>query len=104
MNDLVELHDVSPYEHITNDEFVEIIEKFSSFICILENKKMNMPSVFVCLIENEDYFRIYMRLCGFDDPREAVMKFLNYDHSISKSKFINKIKNSLGDFQLWKKN
>ena len=98
INDL-EIHDISPYEQITNDEFVEIVEKFSSFICILENKKMNMPSVFVCLIENEDYFKIYMKICGFENPREAVKKFLEYDHSIANSKFINKITNTLQNFK-----
>jgi hypothetical protein len=100
VNDLETLHDISPYEQLTNDEFVRIVEKLSSFICILENKKMNMPSVFVCLVENEEYFRIYMELCGFDDPREAVKKFLDYDHSIAKSKFIRKITNTLQDFKI----
>ena|SRR6056297_49316 len=97
-NDIL-IEDKNPYDIITNEEFVDIIEKLSSFICILENKKMNMPSVFVCLIQNYEYFEIYMRLCGFDDPREAARKFLEYDHTISKSKFIKKITNNLKNFQ-----
>lgn len=93
------IDDKNPHDIITDDEFVIIVERLSSFICILENKKMNMPSVFVCLVQNHKYFEIYMRLCGFDDPREAVKKFLDYDHSIAKSKFIKKITNNLSNFK-----
>lgn len=100
MNTNMGFEEKSPYDIITDDEFVTIVERLSSFICILENKKMNMPSVFVCLVQNHKYFEIYMKLCGFDDPREAVRKFLEYDHSIAKSKFINKITNNLSDFSL----
>lgn len=83
--------DKTPLESMEIDEYNFIIEKFCSLICILTNKKMNYPSIFVTVAETPEFFKMYKRLCGFDDSREAIMAFLKFDETIVKSKFLKRV-------------
>jgi len=81
----------SPLEELQTVEYHKHILDFCSFVCMLYNKKMNFPSIFVMVIENEKLKRIYMDLCNFDCEREALMEFLKIDETIVKSKFVKRI-------------
>lgn len=88
-----EYFDKSPLDILELEEYDKILLNYCSFICILQNKKMNMPSIFVTILDNEVYFEAYKQICGFDDDREAILSFLKYDYNIVKSKFLKKIIN-----------
>jgi hypothetical protein len=83
----------SPLDELEYLEYHDMILNFCSYVCILKNKKMNFPSIFVTVIEDATLMQIYVDFCGFDDDREAVLEFLKFDESIVKSKFLKKVIN-----------
>jgi hypothetical protein len=86
----------SPLDELENIEYHDMILNFCSYVCILKNKKMNFPSIFVTVIEDKQLLQTYIEFCGFDDEREAILEFLRFDESIVKSKFLKKIINRSG--------
>lgn len=83
----------SPLEKIEREEYGNILVKFCAFVCILKNKKMNFPSIFVHILSEPEYFEAYKKVCGFDNNVEAVREFLAFDESIVKSKFLRRVIN-----------
>jgi hypothetical protein len=93
MNDFFEK---SPLDELESNEYNELVIKFCSLVCILKNKKMNYPSIFVTIISDNDLMQLYVDYCGFTCERDAVLQFLNFDESIIKSKFLKKVINRNG--------
>lgn len=85
----------SPLDILENEEYENIINIYCSLICTLKNKKMNIPMIFVETVTKKSYFEIYKLMCGLDDDVTAVRKFLDFDHSIIKSKYSRKAFKSL---------
>ena len=83
----------SPLDDLESQEFHNLILDFSTYVCILRNKKMNFPSIFTSLLESDELLDCYMQMCGFDDKRQALREFLKIDEGIAKSKFIKKVIN-----------
>lgn len=90
---MIEFNDNSPLDELEKEEYNNIALKYCSFICILTNKKMNFPSIFVQIMETPQYFDMYKKVCGFENDVDAVREFLYLDESIVKSKFLKKIIN-----------
>ena len=67
---------------------------FCSFICILHGKKINLPNIFISVLMNDAYKRILSQLLGIDNDYELFLYFINFDPSLSKSKYISKFLNS----------
>jgi len=76
------------------NEYNELVIKFCVLVCIIKNKKMNYPSIFVTIIGDDDLMELYLEFCGFSCEREGVLQFLKFDESIIKSKFLKKIINN----------
>lgn len=83
----------SPLEELESKEYHDMILTFCTYVCIIRNKKMNYPSIFVSVIEDKTLLDLYIEFCGFDDSRDAIMEFMKFDESIVKSKFIKKVIN-----------
>ena len=82
-----------PTKEIESDEFYELVLNFCTFICLLKNKKMNFPSIFVEIIKDRDILTLYTEFCGFSDERDAVREFMEIDDSIIRSKYLKKFIN-----------
>lgn len=80
----------SPVRNMENDEFYELMLNFCTYVCMIKNKKMNFPSIFVEIIKNPDMVDLYCKFCGFSDQREALKAFMEVDDSIIRSKFLKK--------------
>lgn len=92
-----EFTDKSPIDELQDEEYYNLIINFCSFVCILKNKKMNFPSIFVEVIRNPMILESYIDYCGFDCARDAMREFMKIDESIVKSKFLKKYINQNGD-------
>jgi hypothetical protein len=67
---------------------------FCSFLCIINNKKLNLPNIFLLVLKNETYKSLLKYLLTIDNDYDLLKFFIDYDYTISKSKYISKYLNS----------
>jgi hypothetical protein len=67
---------------------------FCSFICIINGKKMNLPNIFLLVLKNESYKSLLKYMLTIDNDYDLFRFFIEYDSTISKSKYISKYLNS----------
>lgn len=67
---------------------------FCSLMCILSGKKLNLPNIFLLLLKTPKYKQIVKTLLSIDTDYELVKLFVDYDPTLSKSKYISKFLNS----------
>lgn len=72
------------YEH----EVAHMFLSFCSYVCIIKNKKMNLPNIFLCLLQEPDLRKTFMELCDVETEYEVFRLFLRYDPSLHRSKYI----------------
>ena len=67
---------------------------FCSFICIINGKKLNLPNIFLLVLKNETYKSLLKYMLTIDNDYDLLKFFIDYDCTISKSKYISKYLNS----------
>ena len=67
---------------------------FCSLICIINGKRLNLPNIFLLILKNETYKNLLKCLLTIDNDYDLFKFFIDYDASISKSKYISKYLNS----------
>jgi hypothetical protein len=67
---------------------------FCSFICIINGKKLNLPNIFLLVLKNETYKSLLKYMLTIDNDYDLLKFFIDYDYTISKSKYISKYLNS----------
>jgi hypothetical protein len=67
---------------------------FCSLICIINGKKMNLPNIFLLVLKNESYKALLKYMLTIDNDYDLFKFFIDYDSTISKSKYISKYLNS----------
>ena len=68
--------------------------KFCSFVCIINNKKMNIANIFLLVLKNSSYRDLLKLALDVDTDLQIFRYFIRYDASLSKSKYISKFLNS----------
>ena len=84
----------NPSIHLCDEELKDLFLNFCSFLCIIHNKKLNLPNIFLLLLKEDKINQLYKDMCDFDTDYEAFKSFLDYDSSLHKSKYIKKYLNS----------
>ena len=77
-----------PVELAYYDEYSHSFLSFCSFVCLLKNKKLNLPNIFLIMLQEDNIRAIFKELCDIDSDYSALKKFLEYDASLHKSKYI----------------
>jgi hypothetical protein len=77
---------VAPYNEIQTKEFIEAVLKTGALISMLENKKINMTTLFCLLLERQDYQNFFTEITSSNSFKEAVMYMLYLNPSLVKSK------------------
>jgi len=67
---------------------------FCSLMCILFGKKLNLPNIFLIILKTPSYKHILKSLVSIDTDFELFKLFIEYDPTLSKSKYISKFLNS----------
>lgn len=83
----------NPIENINFIESDHLLLCFCSLLCIVNNKKFNLPNIFLLLLENKTYRGIFKSLTGIDSDYDVFLRFIQYDPNLSKSKYISKFLN-----------
>lgn len=67
---------------------------FCSLICLINRKKLNLPNIFLLLLNNDAYKALLKHMLTIDNDFDLFKFFIDYESSISKSKYISKYLNS----------
>jgi hypothetical protein len=85
---------VNPSQSIIDNESNHILLCFCTLCTLLKGKKLSFQNVFVLVLQDEELRDLLKELIGVDSNYEVIKLFLNYDPTISKSKYITKYLNS----------
>lgn len=85
---------INPSQSIIDKESEHILLSFCTFCTLLKGKKLSFQNVFILVLQDEKIRNILKDLLGVDSNFEIVKLFLEYDPTITKSKYITKYINS----------
>jgi len=87
----------SPYTILERKDMIHVFLTLCSFISICENRKINLANVFLLILKEEKYRKLFKRSLLVDNNFELVKLFLQHDPYLYKSKYITKYlkKNSI---------
>ena len=79
---------------ICEEEFTDNFLRYCSLVCIISNKKLNLANIFILTLKNKFLRNTYKELCDLTNDYTALKRFLEYDTTLYKSKYIKKFLNS----------
>ena len=82
------LSNTNPVEIAYEGEFSHIFLTFCSFVCILKNKKLNLPNIFLWLLKEPELRDIFKMLCDVETDYDVLKCFLEHDPTLHRSKYI----------------
>lgn len=85
---------INPSQDIIDRESEHILLCFCSLCTLLKGKKLSFQNVFILVLQDEKLRDILRGLLGVDSNYEIVKIFLEYDPTITKSKYITKYINN----------
>lgn len=77
-----------PVAKINQKENIHNFLSFCSFVCLIKNKKMNLPNIFLVMLDDPFFMDMYKNICEIDTDYDACRRFLEYDPLLYKSKYI----------------
>lgn len=83
----------TPYQNIIDRESEHILLSFCTFCSLLKGKKLSFQNVFLLVLQEIKIKELLKELLGIDSDYEVVKIFLDYDPTITKSKYITKYLN-----------
>jgi hypothetical protein len=85
-----------PIEAILAQEFEENLLKFSSYVSIIHNKRLNGVNIFALLAKDVKIRNIFKAICQVDNDQTVLRLYLKYNPKLCRSKVV---KNILRDIQ-----
>jgi hypothetical protein len=85
----------SPSHYLVEDETEHIILSFCTFCTLLVGKKLSFQNVFLLVLKDVKLKNILKNTLDVDSDFEIVKMFIDYDNTITKSKYVTKYINSL---------
>jgi hypothetical protein len=79
---------LSPVDRVYRKEYMHHFLSFCSLACMSQNKKLNLANIFLLMLRDPDMLTIFKDMCEIDSNYEALKKFLEYDATLHKSKYI----------------
>ena len=76
---------VSKVDATEQDKYFRI---FCSYMCILNNKKLNLANIFLLLLDNASIRELFKQMCDFETDYDCLKFFLQRDPTLHKSKYI----------------
>jgi len=87
---LIESTDIDPITTLYNQDLEHAFYSFCSFVSMHNNKKMNIASIFIEVLNDENLLDIFIELCDHKTKYDAVRSFLTIEPSLQKSKYIKR--------------
>jgi hypothetical protein len=83
----------SPQAHIEDEELAHSFYSFCTFCFLYYGKKINFATIFTKLLQEEKLRALYKLSISEPSDFEALRKFIVFEPSITKSKYITKVIN-----------
>jgi len=83
----------TPYSSIETEELSHAFYSFCTFCYMYYGKKINFATIFTKLLQEEKLRTLYKISISENSDFEALRKFIIFEPSITKSKYITKIIN-----------
>jgi hypothetical protein len=84
---------VSPSQSIIDRESEHILLCFCTYCTLLKGKRLSLQNVFILVLDDEKIKSVLKDLLGVDSDYDVVKIFLDYDVSITRSKYVTKYLN-----------
>jgi len=84
----------NPSQSIIDRETEHMFLSYCSYCTLLKGKKLSFQNVFVLTLQDEQLRNVFKELIGVDSNIEVFKIFLEYDPTITKSKYITRYLNS----------
>ena len=88
-----------PVGSLYTQDLEHVFYGFCSYVSMINNKKMNIASIFIELLNNKNLLDIYMKLGDHKTKYDAVRSFLTIEPSLQKSKYIKRYINKKVEIQ-----
>jgi len=85
----------NPSHFLVEDETEHALLSFCTFCTLLVGKKLSFQNVFLLILKDAKLKNILKRTLDVDSDFEIVKMFIDYDNTITKSKYVTKYINSL---------
>lgn len=82
------LSNTDPVEVAYENEYMHIFLSFCSYICIIKNKKLNLPNIFLCMLKEPQLREMFKMLCDVETDYDVLKCFLDHDPTLHRSKYI----------------
>jgi len=82
------ISNTNPVDIAYENEFTHLFLSFCSYVCIVKNKKLNLPNIFLCLMREEQLREVFKMICDVDTDYDVLKCFLEYDPTLHRSKYI----------------
>jgi hypothetical protein len=90
----MKLNSTNPVESTYTKEVAYTFMGFCSFVSILHNKKVNIPNIFIMILQDPKLRGFFKDLLDIDTDYQCVQLFLFFEPTLYKSKYIMKYINS----------
>ena len=82
------LSNTDPVEMAYDKEYEHLFLSFCSYVCIIKNKKLNLPNIFLFLLKEPPLREIFKMLCDVETDYDVLRCFLDHDSTLHRSKYI----------------
>jgi hypothetical protein len=82
------INGTNPIERAYLKEYNHCFLSFCTLVCMIKNKKLNLANIFLIMLQEPEIRDIFKGICDIDKDYDALKKFLQYDASLHKSKYI----------------
>ena len=73
-----------------NEELEHVFYSFCSFVCILNNKKLNIANIFIKTLEEPELFELFMNIGDHRTKYDLARSFFTIEPALQKSKYIKR--------------
>ena len=84
----------NPSQSIVDRESEHLLLAFCTYCTLLKGKRLSLQNVFILVLDDKKINQTIKTLLGVDSDYDVVKIFLEYDNSITKSKYVTKYLNS----------
>lgn len=92
------LTNLKNYSHVctlSEEETEHLLLSFCTFCTLLAGKKLSFQNVFLAILKEQRYRDIFKELTDIDTDYEIIKLFIDYDSTITKSKYVTRHINNL---------
>ena len=82
------LSNTDPVEVAYENEDMHRFLSFCSYGCIIKNKKLNLPNIFLCMLKEPQLREMFKMLCDVETDYDVLKCFLDHDPTLHRSKYI----------------